>query len=153
MANGKIGRRDLLRVLGASTGMVCGGMAACAPGSIVTGGLERLPEAQDGRILIPVAQFPQLLKVGGCVVGESAGMADPLAIAREKEDRFLAVRALCTHMTCILRFNELNVTLDCPCHGSTFETDGRVITGPAQQPLRSLTTRFDGTMLSVLLGS
>ena len=153
MAAGKIGRRDLLRVLGASTA-ACGGMAACAPGGVVPRSeLVPLPGVQEGKILIPVASFPELLKVGGCVVGESAGMVDPLAIARGEGDSFIAVRALCTHMACILRFNSLNLTLDCPCHGSTFELDGQVVTGPATQPLRTLVTRFDGTMLSVLLGS
>jgi nitrite reductase/ring-hydroxylating ferredoxin subunit len=153
MAAGKLGRRDLLRVLGASTA-VCGGMAACGEGGIVTGNeLVPLPGVHEGKILIPVANFPQLLKVGGCVVGESQGMVDPVAIARGEGDSFRAVRALCTHMACILRFNELNITLDCPCHGSSFEVDGRVVTGPATQPLRSLVTRFDGTLLSVLLGS
>jgi Rieske Fe-S protein len=154
MAKGMLGRRDLFRVLGASTGMVCGGVAACSRGGIVTRDeLVPFPAALEGLIVISVADFPQLLKVGGCVVGESAGMNAPLAIAREQEDRFLAVRALCTHMTCILRYNELNVTLDCPCHGSTFEVDGRVINGPATQPLATLATRFDGRMLSVVLGS
>ncbi len=154
MAEGKLGRRDLFRVLGASTGALCGGMAACSGGDVVTRKeLVSLPDSRGGQIVIPVADFPQLAKVGGCVVGESVGMPDPLAIARGEGDRFLAVKALCTHMTCILRFNELNLTLDCPCHGSTFEIDGRVINGPAQQPLRALITRFDGQMLSVLLGS
>ncbi len=152
MAAGKLGRRDLFRVLGATAGAVCGGMAACGGSEMVTRKeLVPLPDAREGLILIPVADFPQLLQVGGCVVGEAAGMADPVAIARQEGDRFLAVRALCTHMVCILRFNPLNVTLDCPCHGSTFEVDGRVINGPAVQPLAPLVTRFDGTMLSVQL--
>ena len=115
--------------------------------------LVSLPTAQAGRILIPIAEFPQLLKVGGCLVGESAGMAEPLAIAREQENRFLAVSALCTHMTCILRFNELSVSLDCPCHGSRFEVDGTVINGPAVKPLQALSTTFDGEMLNVLITS
>jgi Rieske Fe-S protein len=153
MAAVKMGRRHLLKVLGASTGVVCGGMAGCAGGDLVKNSeLIPLPDAHEGRIVIPVSDFPQLLKVGGCVIGESVGMPDPVAIARDGEASFLAVRALCTHMACILRFNSLNQTLDCPCHGSTFETDGQVVTGPATLPLRTLPTRFDGTMLSVLLG-
>jgi Rieske Fe-S protein len=153
MAAVNIGRRRLLKVLGASTGVVCGGIAGCATGDPVPrSALVLLPVAREGRIVIPVSDFPQLLEVGGCVVGESAGITDPLAIARDGEDRFLAVRAMCTHMACILRFNSLNQTLDCPCHGSTFETDGRVINGPATVPLRTLPTNFDGTMLSVILG-
>jgi len=114
------------------------------------------------RTLPHILYFAAIAGLAGCVVpdgsesdglvGEAAGMVEPLAIMREQQDRFLAVRALCTHMTCILNFNELNATLDCPCHGSSFELDGTVVTGPARQPLRVLPTRFDGTMLSVILG-
>jgi Rieske Fe-S protein len=147
-----MGRRDLLQVLCASAGAVCGGAAACGNGGVApTSPLVALPGVRQGEILIPVAQFPQLMSVGGGLVGEAAGMLEPLAIMRDEGDHFLAVRALCTHMTCILNFNQLNATLDCPCHGSSFELDGRVISGPATQPLRVLPTRFDGTTLSVLL--
>jgi Rieske Fe-S protein len=147
-------RRDLLQVLCASAGAVCGGLAACGGGEVVPPGrLVTLPVPQQGEMLIRVAQFPQLMKVGGGLVGTTAGPLDPLAIVREEENRFRAIRALCTHLSCILDFNELNATLDCPCHGSTFELDGTVIGGPARQPLRVLPTRFDGTMLSVLLNA
>jgi Rieske Fe-S protein len=154
MAAGKMARRDLLQVLCASAGAVCGGVAACGGGSVAPSNpLVALPGVRQGEIQIAVSQFPQLLKVGGGLVGESAGMVEPLAIVREQENRFLAVRALCTHMACILNYNELNATFDCPCHGSSFELDGTVIGGPARQPLRVLPTRFDGTMLSVLLNA
>ncbi len=146
-------RRDLLQVLCASAGAVCGGVAACGGGGEVVrpGQLVTLPGPQQGELLIRVAQFPQLTKVGGGFIGTADGMIDPLAIVREQENSFRAVRALCTHMTCILRFNELDATLDCPCHGSSFELDGTVVAGPARQPLHVLPTRFDGTMLSVIL--
>jgi Rieske Fe-S protein len=153
MAAPRLARRDLLKVLCASTGAMCAGVASCGDPIVRREELVALPVALGGRILIPLAEFPQLLNVGGCVVGESAGMPEPLAIARDKENHFLVVSALCTHMTCILRFNELNLTLDCPCHGSRFEVDGSVINGPALTPLRSLTTIFDGKMLSVLVSS
>ena len=50
-------------------------------------------------------------------------------------------------MACILRYNHLNATLDCPCHGSSFELDGAVVSGPAVKALRVLTTDFDGNVV------
>lgn len=41
----------------------------------------------------------------------------------------------CTHMGCSLCFNRQEGTYDCPCHGSRYRKDGKVIDGPAQNPL------------------
>lgn len=37
----------------------------------------------------------------------------------------------CPHMGCALAFNEADATWDCPCHGSRFDREGRVLWGPA----------------------
>ncbi len=38
----------------------------------------------------------------------------------------------CPHMGCRLEWNPEEETFDCPCHGSRFDKDGRLIDGPAQ---------------------
>lgn len=37
----------------------------------------------------------------------------------------------CPHMGCALKYNAQEHTWDCPCHGSRFSEDGRVLDGPA----------------------
>jgi len=37
----------------------------------------------------------------------------------------------CPHLGCSLTFNETELTWDCPCHGSRFDLDGKVIEGPS----------------------
>jgi Rieske Fe-S protein len=155
MSDTKLGRRTLLKVLGAGSGAVCAGVAGCA-GSIADPGGDQfvaLPAVVQGRLVIPLEEFPQLIEVGGALVGLAQGMEGPVAITRESETKFWAMPAICTHMACILKYNPLNATLDCPCHGSTFELDGTVISAPATRSLSRWTTEFDGKIIRVLLSS
>ncbi|HEY2846326.1 MAG TPA: FAD-dependent oxidoreductase, partial [Pyrinomonadaceae bacterium] len=63
-----------------------------------------------------------------------------IAAYRDDDGRLHKRSAVCTHMGCIVRFNSLEKTWDCPCHGSRFATDGAVINTPAMSPLPEATT-------------
>ncbi|MCI8870426.1 MAG: FAD-dependent oxidoreductase [Lawsonibacter sp.] len=43
----------------------------------------------------------------------------------------------CPHMGCALKYNPQEHSWDCPCHGSRFQEDGRLIDNPATDDLRS----------------
>ncbi len=58
-----------------------------------------------------------------------------LAVYRNLENDLEIVSAVCTHMKCIVHWNNAEKSWDCPCHGSRFNTDGSVIEGPAYRSL------------------
>jgi glycine/D-amino acid oxidase-like deaminating enzyme/nitrite reductase/ring-hydroxylating ferredoxin subunit len=60
---------------------------------------------------------------------------DRCAVYRDESGLLSAVSATCTHLGCIVAFNDAERTWDCPCHGSRFGTDGSVLQGPATEPL------------------
>lgn len=61
-----------------------------------------------------------------------------LAVNRSDEGELTYVSAVCTHMECIVNWNNAEQTWDCPCHGSRFDKDGSVLEGPAFHGLRKI---------------
>ncbi|HHY84830.1 MAG TPA: FAD-dependent oxidoreductase [Verrucomicrobia bacterium] len=60
------------------------------------------------------------------------------AAYRAPDGRITLLSPVCTHMKCIVRWNDADKTWDCPCHGSRFNADGTVLAGPAETPLEKL---------------
>ncbi|MBB2937590.1 glycine/D-amino acid oxidase-like deaminating enzyme/nitrite reductase/ring-hydroxylating ferredoxin subunit [Amycolatopsis bartoniae] len=58
-----------------------------------------------------------------------------VATYRADDGNVRSVNARCTHLGCLVAFNNAEKTWDCPCHGSRFGTDGSVIQGPATRDL------------------
>ncbi|WP_225828710.1 FAD-dependent oxidoreductase [Streptomyces naphthomycinicus] len=57
------------------------------------------------------------------------------AVHRDDSGRLRAVSARCTHLGCVVAFNRAEQAWECPCHGSRFAPDGRILQGPAVRPL------------------
>ena len=57
------------------------------------------------------------------------------AVYRDDAGAVHAVSARCTHLGCLVHFNDAERAWECPCHGSRFAVDGSVIQGPANRPL------------------
>ena len=60
---------------------------------------------------------------------------EQVAASRDDQGSVTIVSGVCTHMGCLVDWNEAERTWDCPCHGSRFRPDGSVIGGPAESPL------------------
>ena len=64
--------------------------------------------------------------------------ATKVAVYREPNGKLHRCSAVCTHLGCIVDWNDLEKSWDCPCHGSRFDPHGRVISGPAIDDLKTI---------------
>jgi glycine/D-amino acid oxidase-like deaminating enzyme/nitrite reductase/ring-hydroxylating ferredoxin subunit len=92
--------------------------------------LKDLPGLED------VKEFIDIAKGEGRII-DHAG--EKLAAYRDNGGELHVFSAVCTHMDCIVNYNEAETSWDCPCHGSRFSIDGEVIEGPAALPLKKIT--------------
>ena len=58
-----------------------------------------------------------------------------VAVYRDARGETHERSAVCRHLGCIVNWNTLENTWDCPCHGSRFDAMGQVIQGPANSDL------------------
>jgi glycine/D-amino acid oxidase-like deaminating enzyme/nitrite reductase/ring-hydroxylating ferredoxin subunit len=61
---------------------------------------------------------------------------EKLAVYRDQQGAVHAVSAVCPHLGCIVAWNSAEKSWDCPCHGSRFDCDGKVLDGPSVKDLK-----------------
>ena len=69
-------------------------------------------------------------------------------VKRIKENEIIAISAGCTHLGCIVTWDETQNKFKCPCHDGNYDSDGNVVSGPPPAPLKRHKTKFeDGQIL------
>ncbi|WP_026736389.1 QcrA and Rieske domain-containing protein [Fischerella sp. PCC 9605] len=90
------------------------------------------------------------LDKNGQILSEEAA-AGKVLIIRDPSDtsKLIALNPTCTHKGCIVGWKKDQNALVCPCHGSKFANDGKVINGPAQKPLPTYIAKLEGDVVLV----
>ena len=69
-------------------------------------------------------------------------------VKRTREDEVVAISAGCTHLGCIVTWDEQQNMFKCPCHDGRFDADGNVISGPPPAALKRHPAKIkDGKIL------
>lgn len=89
-----------------------------------------------------------LTEVGGAVLVDS--IAGVFLLARMAGGAFSAIDAVCSHQSCTVTGADGAIYV-CPCHGSRYDRNGRVLAGPATAALRQFPTTFASGVVTIVL--
>lgn len=78
--------------------------------------------------------------ISGDVKAVPEGM---LFLARLEDGGFIALSRTCTHLGCAISWDKEQQKFVCPCHGSTFDRAGSVLSSPAIRPLDFYQVRIE----------
>lgn len=126
----RVDRRQLLRLAGFTAGAFILGssLSGCGSGTKSSADSLKVADLQPGSLHV---------------------LSSDVAVARDARGAY-AISTVCTHEGCSLEDNSQTITagLRCPCHGSTFDGNGKVTKGPAREDLQhyELTIAADGTI-------
>ena len=124
----------------------CGNSSPTAPSSVPW--LSTInATVTNGAIALIVDAASPLSAVGSAALVQTN--AGSFLVSHPAQNTFAAVTATCTHEGCtITGFTGQNYV--CPCHGSRFDTSGRVVNGPANAPLRQFSAQVaDNNILTI----
>ena len=135
-----IGRREFLKqtgiALGAATlaGSLSEILASCSSSTS--------PNVTHGTTTVNISA----LTSDGQFLVDSTVSPDgtPILVIRQNATTYTALSMLCTHQGCQVN-SPSGGTISCPCHGSKYNLQGDVITGPAPSPLKSYSVVLNAT--------
>ncbi|CAL5220892.1 g2983 [Coccomyxa viridis] len=61
-----------------------------------------------------------------------------VAVYKDETGKARGFKAACPHLGCLVQWNPMERTFDCPCHGSAFSREGICIQGPAKADLEEV---------------
>jgi cytochrome b6-f complex iron-sulfur subunit len=103
--------------------------------------------AAGGKVL--VAKTTDVPPGGGKVVA----MGSAPAVVVNTEQGVRAFSAICTHLGCVVAWNDLAGVIQCPCHDGRFNpVSGAVVSGPPPSPLAPIDVSVEGDQIFLVQG-
>jgi menaquinol-cytochrome c reductase iron-sulfur subunit len=148
-----VSRRALFaRIINTMTSLITG-MVAISVGTYLVGSPKEKENADEwadaGDIADLRVNLPQEIRfernrVDGWKVRRENASA---WLVLDNHNKITAFSPLCTHLGCAYRWETQARVFVCPCHGSKFALDGKVLAGPAGRPLDRLTVKMEANRL------
>jgi Rieske Fe-S protein len=151
MADTVKSRREFLKISGATVGAV--GVASMCSGCAWFNRKDVQVEAKADATSVRVefTEHPALKEPNGFIRIKARGGDLRIIAVRVPDGPVVALSMTCTHWSCDVNWVADKKELDCPCHGSRFDTRGQVLEGPADEPLAvfPVTEDADGVVIGL----
>jgi cytochrome b6-f complex iron-sulfur subunit len=95
------------------------------------------------KVTVPLKEIPD----GGAKFFEFEGLA--AVLVKQKGGGVAAFSAVCSHLGCIVQWQQAQNQFLCPCHGGQFSSDGNVLGGPPPKPLTKLPFTVNGDSVTI----
>ena len=103
-----------------------------------------------GKVTVTVDGSSALAKAGSAAIVNYA--SGSILVDRPSANNFVALSAICTHQGCtVSSYDSGSSQFVCPCHGSKFDANGKVVQGPANSNLQIYQTTFVNNVLTILI--
>lgn len=150
-----MGRRQFMNLLtfGTITGVALGALYPVVryfiPPSATGGGAGTTAKDELGKDLT-ASEFLEEHNPGDRALAQGL-KGDPtyVIVTEDEEIASYGLNAVCTHLGCVVPWNESEGKFICPCHGSQYDSTGKVVRGPAPLSLALVNTKVnqDGKIL------
>lgn len=90
---------------------------------------------------------PPIAKTADVPVGSGVIVGD-VVLTQPTAGTFKGFSSICTHAGCTVS-GVVGTSINCPCHGSSFNLDGTVAKGPAKRPLEAKPVAVDGDSITL----
>ena len=110
----------------------------------------------NGLVTIPLSNVAWLAQAGGFLitnggdndVRDASGKRPEVIVINVGTDQYRAFTSVCTHEQCTVG-DYTGSRIRCFCHGSEFDTSGRVAVGPAMRSLTEYPVQYDAPTRTV----
>lgn len=131
-------RRDFMNQTCAAIGLV-------ALGQLLDDCTPQVVPKPSANFTIDLSQptYSSLTPVGGVMYTQG------VYIVHQSQSNYIALSPLCTHAGCNVSYAPNSKRFICPCHGGSFDMNGKVLGGPPPSSLPQYKVSLDGTHLTV----
>ena len=143
-------------------GITLGSLAAKIICEIITTGESKYQQLFDPSRIKPIAGFAEFVKENADVISQFVGLrlsyeqvsalaelapgeatlakweGKKVALYKDENGKVHVLDPVCPHAKCIVNWNSVEKSWDCPCHGSRFACNGALLTGPARVGLTQI---------------
>jgi Rieske Fe-S protein len=138
-------RREFLRHAALTA---CGTVSLTNAGCVASTAPVVRTRVSSNRISVDTT-LPELATVGDGVQLSADELDYPILFIRLSPDRFVALSTECMHLGCTVK--KQPSVIRCPCHGSVYDLEGKVLNGPTEHPLKQYEISMRGTVAEIVL--